>query len=218
MPLQNRVTPEGEIIRHSARGMFMGNRGILHDDHQRLGRARWRTKSWVTCALSFNGIKRQLMAPGRYTELFFLDEAVALCAGHRPCARCRRADALQFRSLWTERVDPAVRGLKALDDSLHGQRVERYEHRQVRHVADLDSLPDGAFIALQGRQEPMLVLGDMLLPYAISSYDPPEPRPSGMTVEVLTPRGTVGVLAAGYRPRLHSSAEGMTSEAVCTPG
>src|SRR5688500_15168681 len=98
MPLQNRVTPFGEIEAAPARGLFMGNRGILHDANQQLGRARWRHKSWVTCLLSFKDRRREVMAPRRYTELFFCDEAVALAAGHRPCAECRREDYERFRA------------------------------------------------------------------------------------------------------------------------
>ena len=96
MPLQNRVTPGGEIIADPARGTLMGNRGILHDAGQRLGVARWRHPHWIYCRLSFKGRRRAVMAPGRYTELFFLDEASALAAGHRPCYECRREDFLRF--------------------------------------------------------------------------------------------------------------------------
>ncbi|MGB8623555.1 MAG: hypothetical protein WCD16_12105, partial [Paracoccaceae bacterium] len=100
MPLQNRVLPTGEIVVHPARADFMGNRGILHGGNRQLGTARWRHKTWITCLLSFKGRKRVPMTPGRYTELFFLDEAVALAAGHRPCAECRRADFLRYRDAW----------------------------------------------------------------------------------------------------------------------
>lgn len=100
MPLQNRVTPFGEIVASEARGTLMGNRGCLHDEHRNLGRRRWTTKSWVTCLLSFGGRRRELMRPGYYTELFFLDEATALAAGHRPCAECRREAFRRFVDGW----------------------------------------------------------------------------------------------------------------------
>lgn len=97
---QNRVLPTGEVVAIPDRGLFMGNRGILHDTEGRLGGARWKHPHWITCRLTINGRKRTLMAPGRYTELFFLDEAVACAAGHRPCAECRRAEWLTFRAIW----------------------------------------------------------------------------------------------------------------------
>jgi hypothetical protein len=110
MPLQNRVIPSGEIISDPSRAAkFMGNRGILHDDERRLGRARWRHRAWIVCALSFNGRRRTLMAPGSYTELFFLDEAVAFAAGHRPCGECRREAYLRFLEGWGERDSAAGR-------------------------------------------------------------------------------------------------------------
>ena len=98
MPRQNRVLPTGEIIAHPARGRFMGNRGILHDASGHLGRSRWKLMGWVTCVLDFKGRQRTVMSPGTYTELFFHDEAVALAAGHRPCAECRRADYRAYRA------------------------------------------------------------------------------------------------------------------------
>src|ERR1700760_1777025 len=97
--LQNRVDPEGNIIRTSARGSWMGNRGIIHDEQQNVLRA-FKLKAWITCVLAFKGRKRPVMAPNRYTELFFLDEATAFSAGHRPCFECRRQDAGRFKSLW----------------------------------------------------------------------------------------------------------------------
>src|SRR6202161_2154067 len=101
MPRQNRVTPFGEIITTPERGTFMGNRGVLHDTEGSLERA-WQAKRWLVCVLEFRGRKRQVMTPKRYTELFFLDEATALAAGHRPCRECRYADYQRFRSLWEE--------------------------------------------------------------------------------------------------------------------
>src|SRR5579884_3965447 len=95
MPRQNRVTPFGEIITTSERGTFMGNRGVLHDAEGRIGRA-WQVKRWLVCVLEFRGRHRMVMTPGRYTELFFLDEATALAAGHRPCFECRRQRFLDF--------------------------------------------------------------------------------------------------------------------------
>ena len=204
MPRQNRVTPDGRIVADPARGLFMGNRGILHDRDGRLGRALWRHKAWICCALSFRGRRLALAAPGHYTQLFFLDEAVALAAGHQPCAECRRADYHRFRDAW----GAAGLGLAArapeIDAVLHRHRVTAKTRRQATHLADIAGLPDGCFIRHGTR--PALVLGSGLLPFSMSGYLPPRPRPEAGGVTVLTPAPLVAVLAAGYRPQLHASA------------
>jgi len=163
----------------------------------------------VTCVLDFKGRQRAVMTPRRYTELFFLDEAVAFAAGHRPCAECRRADYNRFRDLFG-----AAHGLsgrvyaREMDAVLHPARVERGTRAQVRHRRTLDGLPDGAFVALDDAPgTAFLVLGERLLPYAFDRYGTPRPRRGG-AVTVLTPAPTVAVLAAGYRPLLHPSAVG----------
>jgi hypothetical protein len=179
----------------------MGNRGILHGADRRLGTARWRHKAWVCCLLAFKGRKRALMSPGTYTELFFLDEAVALAAGHRPCGECRRRDHLRFRAAWAEATGAEPRAAD-MDWALHVARVTR-DRRQVRHGAEAAALPDGAFVLWEGC--PHLVLGDALLPFAAVGYGPPVARRAGQ-VTVLTPAPTVEVLRAGYRPALHASA------------
>lgn len=188
MPLQNRVLPTGEIVADPARGMFTGNRGCLHDDQRRLGAARWKGRAWIICALEFKGWRREVMTPRTWTELFFLDEAVALAAGHRPCALCRRNAFLAFQA--------AFGGLSAprIDASLHAARLEGRAQR--RYHADLDSLPDGVFIQRGG---PHLVWGDQLFPYTPAGYGAPLPRDAA-AVEVMTPAPTVQVLRAGYVP------------------
>ncbi len=113
MPRQNRVTPFGEIIATSERGTFMGNRGILHDPDGRV-RRKWVLKNWLVCVLEFRGRKRTVMTPNRYTELFFLDEATALAAGHRPCAECRHARFIDFCIAWKAGAPRRVR-LEASD-------------------------------------------------------------------------------------------------------
>jgi hypothetical protein len=208
MPLQNRVTPFGEIVAHPARGTVMGNRGILHDAGQRLGRSRWRHPHWIACRLEFKGRRRHLMAPRAYTELFFLDEATALAAGHRPCAECRRAAFDAFRSAWHDAFEE-TKGTRApdIDRALHRARVESRSRRQITFAAELDRLPDGAFVILPGEPATAwLVLDDRLFPYAPEGYGPARVRPSGCEAHVLTPEPTVAVLAAGYRPELHRSA------------
>ena len=208
MALQNRVTPAGGIIADPARGLFMGNRGILHDDARALGKARWRHRNWVTCLLEFKGRRRDVMRPRRYTELFFLDEAVALAAGHRPCAECRRDRYRVFLSAWTEGegLDGPPPKAPALDAVLHAARIDPATRGQRTYRADLAGLPDGVFIRLEDK--PLLVLGDRLLPWAPGGYGDAIARPSGGPVSVLTPRPTVAAIAAGYRPELDASATG----------
>ena len=200
MTLQNRVTPDGRIISAAVRGMFMGNRGILHDDQQRLGAARWRHRNWVCCVTAFKGRKRTLMAPRRYTELFFLDEAVALAAGHRPCAECRRADFNRFRDAWG-RAFGVVPSAPDLDRGLHQSRVAGRAPRT--YVAPAQTLPPGAMLRSVG--ELWLVLPGAMRAYAPTGYGLCAPLPDGL-VEVLTPAVTVATLRAGYAPALHPTA------------
>src|SRR5215510_5847359 len=127
MPLQNRVTPEGEIIATRHRGLMMGNRGgAFHLPDKTLAPRRWATRQWIACVLEFKGRHREVMQPNRYTELFFLDEATALAAGHRPCFECRRADAERFADLWAkiQNGDERARA-PAMDEVLHAERVDR---------------------------------------------------------------------------------------------
>jgi hypothetical protein len=197
MPLRNRVTPGGEIIADPARGTLMGNRGVLHDAQQRLGTARWRHPHWISCRLVFKGRWRQVMAPRRYTELFFLDEATALAAGHRPCCECRREDFREFQAAW-RRAFGQHAPAPAIDRALHRARVEPRQRRQIRFEAELDDLPDGSFVLLADAP-PLLVRGNLLYPWSPRGYGPPRARGSGR-VSVLTPAPTIAVLRAGYRP------------------
>ncbi|HYZ26927.1 MAG TPA: hypothetical protein VE597_08455 [Geminicoccaceae bacterium] len=208
MPLQNRVTPTGEIVADPARGTLMGNRGILHDARGRLGAARWRHPHWVCCRLAFKDRRRTVMAPGRYTELFFLDEATALAAGHRPCCECRRQDFRTFQVAWWRAFDAGSDpSAAAMDRALHVARVEPRTRRQVRFEAPLGALPDGAFVLLpEDPSTPLLIFGDRLLPWRPSGYGRPRPRAGASRALVLTPRPTIAVLRAGYAPALHPSA------------
>lgn len=198
MPLQNRVLATGEIIAHASRGMFMGNRGILHGDHHDLGRRRWSHKAWVTCVLKHKDWHRAVMTPHRYTELFFLDEAVALSAGHRPCALCRRADYTAYRQA------AGLQGrAKEMDAQMHAERAIAQTYRQRRHEEDIAHLPDGAILMMDA---PMLVLKDALCAVLPERYALPVRRPKAGTVTVLTPQTSLKALRAGYRPKLHVSA------------
>jgi len=200
--LQNRVDPEGNLIRTSARGAWMGNRGILHDEHRNVLRA-FRLKAWITCVLEFRGRKRSVMAPNRYTELFFLDEATAFSAGHRPCFECRRQDALRFKSYWLK-GNPEYgfderTPVGEIDKILHRERIDR-KGKKVIHKEDIRDLPDGSFILWQGR--PALVAGEKLYPWSPSGYAHPITRPDPGPVEVLTPASIVQAFRAGYAPQM----------------
>jgi hypothetical protein len=209
MPLQNRVTPMGDIIADAARGTLLGNRGILHDIGRRLGTARWRHRSWICCRLCFKNRRREVMAPRRYTELFFLDEATALAAGHRPCCECRRDDFRAFQAAWRRAAATPDASADAIDRVLHPARVDARSRRQIRFEAPLDDLPDGAFLLLRSDESiPLLVVGRHLLPWRPAGYGTPRARPSGIRCLVLTPRPTIAVLRAGYAPLLHPTAIG----------
>ena len=187
MPFQNRVTPLGELIATPERGLVYGNRGRLHDEHGTI-RREWQVKRWISCRLEFRGRYRTggPMAPNRYTGLFFLDEATALAAGHRPCAECRNADYRSFLRLTGEsKAD-------ALDARLH-------EERGHLHESELDELPDGAFVVLE--REPWLVLGSELLRWTPGGYSERRPRFT-RRVEVATPPKSLHVLASGWRGSL----------------
>jgi hypothetical protein len=206
MPLQNRVTPEGEIIADAARGLMMGNRGgALHDDRKALGRRRWVSKQWICCRLDFNGRHREVMAPGRYTELFFLDEATALAAGHRPCFECRRQDFLWFAALWARVAGREGRATaREMDRVLQAERVDS-NGAKVTHRAPFAEVPSGTFVRIDGRAH--LVLGSRLAAWTPQGYVAARERPQDGAAEVLTPSSIVAVLAAGYCPMLHPSAE-----------
>jgi hypothetical protein len=205
VPLQNRVTPLGELIADPSRGLVYGNRGCLHDAAGRI-RRRYAGRRWIACRLEFRCRRRApLLQPGRYTELFFLDEATAFAAGHRPCAECRRGDYLRFGELWRV-LHPGDLGADAVDARLHEERLEHGAQRH--HPARLDALPDGALVWWE--DAPRLVLCGELREWTPGGYAEPRRRlPRGAEVEVITPRSLVEVLRAGWDPDvplLHPSA------------
>ncbi len=209
MPLQNRVTPTGDILAVADRGTLMGNRGILHDETQRLGRSRWKHWNWVTCVLRFKGRHRPVMSPRRYTELFFLDEAVALAAGHRPCCECRREDYRSWQAAFARGNALAERpGAKRMDAILQPARIARGSRRQIRFTANLEDLPPGTFVlSPDGCEAAALWHAGRLHPYSPAGYGRPvRPADTAARVVVLTPRPSVAALAAGYRAGIHASA------------
>jgi len=211
-PLQNRVTPFGELIATPARGTLMGNRGRLHDGSRRVVRRVVQSyRAWVTCLLEFRGRHREVMAPNRYTELFFLDEATALAAGHRPCGECRRADYRRFKALWLganpERRLGTDALIGAIDRELDRDRLGT-DGRARTYLAALDSLPDGVFVVLPDSVEPLLVWRRRLAPWSPRGYGAGRPAPRDQRVTVLTPRSITATIAAGYAPEVHPSLGG----------
>jgi hypothetical protein len=196
VPLQNRVTPLGELIAHPARGLVYGNRGCLHDDAGRI-RRRYAVKRWISCRLEFKGWRRKaLLQPGKFTELFFLDEATAFAAGHRPCALCRREDYVRFGEIWSE-LHPGAVGVDAIDRQLHAERLGDDVASRRFHRAPLDRLPDGVFVFEYGA--PWLVAGPELLLWTPAGYADRRCRPSGAGA-VITPPSLVEVLRVGWDP------------------
>ena len=207
MALQNRVTPTGDLIATDARGTLMGNRGIIHDPATKtLLTRRWQHQAWVCCRLEFKGYRHPIMGRGSYTELFFLEEATALAAGHRPCGYCRRADFNAFKAAWlcgSSLADEGFVSIKRIDRQLHRERIDG-RRRQVRFSARLETLPDGVMI--EHMTHTYLGWGAQLFPWHAQGYLTPIAKPSvAVTVAVLTPRSMVAALAAGYRPVVHRS-------------
>lgn len=206
MPLRNRVTPLGELIATPERGLVYANRGCLHDAGGEIRRA-FNGRRWIACRLQFRGWKREpLMAPGRFTPLFFLDEATALAAGHRPCALCRRADYDQLTEMWAE-IHPGQRGADAIDEQLHGERIEPATRERRRHRIAFGALPDGAFVLHDG--SPRLVLGDELLRWSPGGYGERGRRPARGRADVITPPSLLELLRTERTPLvplLHPSA------------
>jgi hypothetical protein len=203
MPLQNRVTPTGEIVATPHRGLFTGNRGIIHDPATRtLLKKRWSTPAWLTCVLKFRDWRRDVMATQGWTELFFLDEATALAAGHRPCFFCRRDDARRFRSSWEQGNKVASLRAAEIDAVLHRERLDHGKKRLHPLPAPLAELPDGAMVQ-QGGESYLIARGRALL-WSPGGYCAAEI--SRDEVMLLTPPSTLHALSAGYRPMLHPSA------------
>ena len=205
MPRPNRVTPFGELVAAAERGLVYGNRGCLHDGEGQI-RRRYAGRRWIACRLEFRGWHRTpLLQPGRFTELFFLDEATAFAAGHRPCALCRSADFRRFVELWTVR-HPGETKVDAIDRRLHAERLDDARRGRRTHAAPYADLPDGAMVVVD--HEPWLVRGRHLRRWSFGGYTDRAPRKRG-TADVLTPPSLVTVLAGGWSgevPLLHPSA------------
>ena len=204
MSLQNRVDPWGMLKAVSSRGAWLGNRGILHNEDKEII-APWKHKSWVTCQLQFNNRKREIFSPGKYSELFFLDEATALSAGHRPCAECRRQRYNEFKNLWLK----SITGLESIsvaeiDKQLHAERAVRGGIK-IKHSCAFEKLPEGAFIEIG--DEAFLFWNGKLKKWSFDGYVGSVPLPAqNKVVTLLTPPSIVELLKHGLVPQVHESA------------
>jgi hypothetical protein len=198
-PLQNRVTPFGDIVAISQRGLFIGNRGIIHDPATKTLLKRWTTKAWLVCALDYKGQHREVMAGRSWTELFFLDEAIALAAGHRPCFFCRRKDAEAFRAAWTSAKGGPVPLAPEMDAVLHQERLDHGRKRVHAIVGSVGELPDGAVVTAAG--EAYTIARGRAFHWTARGYEAAAgiPRADGL----LTPPSTLLAMRAGYRPVLN---------------
>lgn len=203
MPLQNRVTPSGDIVADPHRGLFTGNRGIIHDPATKtlLGK-RWASPAWLTCVCEFRGRRRKVMGGRSWTELFFLDEATAFAAGHRPCFYCRRDDANRFRAAWEQGNGAANVRARDIDVVLHHERLDRGRKRLHRLPLPLKALPDGAMV--QAGAAYFLIVRGKALQWSMAGYRKAEGAFD--EAKLLTPPSTLRAFGAGYRPVLHPSA------------
>ena len=201
MPLQSRIDPFGNLFASPTRGTLLGNRGgRIHDAHKKLTSRRWASRQWICCVLAFKNRQRKVWGDS-YTELFFLDEVTAFAAGHRPCFECRRKDAERFAALFSGNARRA--SAPAMDVILHAERLDGKTKRT--HRWKTGELSDGAMIALDG--DAFAVRGRHLLPWTPQGYGAAKPLPRGTQVDVLTPPSMLKVLAAGYTPQWHPSAD-----------
>ncbi|MBI3959318.1 MAG: hypothetical protein HY328_10960 [Chloroflexi bacterium] len=205
MPYQNRVTPYSQLIATPERGTLMGNRGCLHDERGEI-RRDFVGKRWIACLLDFRGRKRAVMTPGRYTELFFLDEVTSLAAGHRPCAECRRDDYNAFRRAWVVAGLPSRGALPSADEMdahLHAERLDA-KGGKATYPTRLADLADGVFVVV-GDGSPLLFFAGLFWPWTPAGYSPPIHLTDDAPLRLLTPPSISAIFAAGYVPGYHPS-------------
>ncbi len=208
--LQNRVDPRGSIIKTATRGFWMGNRGVIHDEHRNIVRP-FKLKAWLICLLEFKGRHREVMTPDRYTELFFFDEATAFSAGHRPCAECRRKAFNRFKQCWIA-ANPEYdfherTPVWKIDEVLHKERINR-GGKKITFSESIDRLPAGSFV-LYG-EEPYLYAEGLFFCWTPEGYREGISLSHLSRVEVLTPRSVVNAFRGGYKPQMSIVAEGVT--------
>ena len=202
MARRNRVTPLGDIVAVERRGAWLGNRGVLHEGTEIV--RFHRSQLWIICVLKHKDWQLPQWQPGHFTVLFFHDEAVALAAGHRPCALCRRPAYEAYREAWVAGLGVPKPSAKEMDHHLHGERLVRGTHRRRFHPAAWAAVPTGAFVLLD--DQPALVRDDAVVPWTTAGYAEPRRRPARGEVQLVTPPATVAALAAGYRPQIDPAA------------
>lgn len=210
MPLQNRVTPCSTILAIPEHGMFMGNRGCLHNEDRAIIRQTCSEQRWIICKVDFNGRRRTLMSPGKYTELFFLDEATALAAGHRPCAECRRENYRAFKGAWIEGNPNSglsqCSSITEIDKILHQERLTQ-AGKQLTYRGNLSDLPNGAMVVPNGTEEPCLWNQQGLYRWTPGGYEAHSTVAQDEEVMVLTPRSVINAIKCGFTPVFHPSVE-----------
>jgi hypothetical protein len=200
--LQNRVDPRGRIITTSARGSWLGNRGVIHNEQKHIIR-EFKHKAWIICQLEFKGRKRVVMTPNRWTELFFLDEATALAAGHRPCFECRKEDAKRFKSCWINGNSlhhfTMSTSINRIDEVIHQERIDSWK-KKVTHQRKLSDIPDGTFIRMN--DHPYLLSNSRLHRWTPFGYEDSIAVPDNSMLTILTPNSIVNAIQAGYVPQI----------------
>jgi len=211
MPYQNRVDPFGEILAVAARGLFTGNRGVIHDPATRtLLKRRWTTKAWIICDCGYKGYRRDVMGsnvPGGgagWTNLFFLDEVTALAAGHRPCFTCRSEAANAFSRCFAGPDAPSRTPAPEMDRRLHAERLASGGTARVLDRDEIRYLPDGVMVAAGERC--FCRRGGRWLEWHFEGYQPATPPDPDAPLRMVTPPSTVAAIAAGYSPVWHPSA------------
>ena len=200
--LQNRVDPFGNIIATAARGAWMGNRGQLHGATKTILRP-FKLKAWITCQLEFKGWHRKVMSPNLYTELFFLDEATAFAAGHRPCFECRKQAYNLFKLCWLK-GNPAYgfnekTSIKMIDEIMHAERINSNGDKVIFNEK-LSKLPDGVFVQIDNN--PYLISEKKLYLWTPFGYEKLQLFSPDSIVHVLTPKSSVNAIRAGYHPQV----------------
>jgi hypothetical protein len=206
MPLQNRINPMGELEAIKSRGAFLGNRGIIHNEQKKII-SSFKIKGWVTCRLEFKGRKRELMAKGRYTELFFLDEATALSAGHRPCAECRRKRYNEFKLKWLQANESLLindsTSIASIDKIIHQDRI--YKKQKVTYQDKMNLLPKGTMIQINSIN--YLIWNNKVFKWTFEGYEISNIDITNNNVIVLTPKSYVEMFKKGFVPTVHNSLE-----------
>ncbi|MBV9594245.1 MAG: hypothetical protein JO147_10705 [Actinobacteria bacterium] len=203
MSARNRVTPLGDVVAIGLRGAWTGNRGVLHSGHEIV--RPWASNLWITCALRFRDRRREQWLPGRYTHLYFHDEAVSFAAGHRPCAECRRAAYVAYRDAWATGLGRPAPSAEQMNRQLHAERVLTGTRQRRLHRLSWRDLPDGAFVVREDTA--CVVVGDRIVEWSSNGYRGSHPRPRAGEAVTITPPASLAALRAGYAAQIDAAAQ-----------